>query len=105
MDHNGLVFSPHLNFGHLLNDICHSSQVGTAAVRTPVCDVELFHPATLTTLRTHSKQVVIEMSNIHNTQQVIKYVETFDIIIHTSFISTTKLLNYYLEIFLTTIIL
>ena len=55
MDHNGFAFSPHLNFGHLLNDICHSSQVGTAAVRTPVCDVELFHPATLTTLRTRSK--------------------------------------------------
>ena len=77
VDHNGLVFSPHLNFGHLLNDICHSSQVGTAAVRTPVCDVELFHPATLTTLRTHSKQVVREMTDIHNTQEAIKICGNF----------------------------
>ena len=39
--HNGLVTSPPLNFGHLLNHINHSLQARAATIRSPVGDVKL----------------------------------------------------------------
>ena len=49
--HNGVVAGTPLDFAHLLNHISHGLQVGAAAIRGPVGDVELSHLLYLTRLQ------------------------------------------------------
>ena len=49
--HNGVVAGTPLHFAHLLNHISHGLQVGAAAIRVPVGDVELAHLLCLTRLQ------------------------------------------------------
>ena len=53
MHYYGLVLSPELDFGDVRNDVSHSPQVGAAAIRCPVGDLELLHPVTLSSLKTN----------------------------------------------------
>jgi len=43
VDHNGVIASPPLHLGHLLNDVSDSLQVWAPPIRAPVDDVELHH--------------------------------------------------------------
>ena len=49
--HNGVVAGTPLDFAHLLNHISHGLQVGAAAIRGPIGDVELAHLLCLTRLQ------------------------------------------------------
>ena len=50
MYQDGLVASTNLYFNDIIDDISHSLEVSTAAIRSPVSDVELAHLLTLTRL-------------------------------------------------------
>ena len=60
--HNGLVASPPLDFGHLLNHISHSLQVRAATIRSPVGDVELAQLISTVGLQRKKYSVMVNLS-------------------------------------------